>query len=259
MWVRKFKGILNVLFLLAVFGVNIVANLLPFNNTTTEEVSDRFPSLMTPSGYTFMIWGLIYALLLVFSIYQLREAFRRSKIEGTVVEQVGPFFAISCLLNMAWVWFWHQEELLISMILIGLLLITLIIIYIRLGVGVYHPTKTVLFRVDLPFSVYLGWVSLATIANVSSYLNSGVWDGFGLPPEWWAALMVGIAGIISLIVIGKRNDVFFGMTICWAIVGIYINTSGLTIDQSLFPLVMISVVAILIIQIIVKLIKRHVY
>lgn len=198
-------------------------------------------------------------LLIVFVVYQLSEAFRASKLEGTVIERVGPFFSISCILNIVWIYFWHQKDLLMAMIMIVLLLLSLIITYIKLGVGVYHPTKKVLFRVDLPFSVYLGWVSVATIANVASYLNASNWNGFDLPDTWWAVLMVIVTGVITLIVVGRRNDVFFGFTIIWALSGIYIKQAGVNLDKSLFPVVMLCVIGVLLIQIISKLIKRQVY
>jgi hypothetical protein len=188
----------------------------------TAEVSDANPTLVTPAGYTFSIWGVIYILLAVFVIYQ---AVVRSR-PGASRDRIGWLFVMSSAFNILWLFAWQYEILVVSVIIMFLLLATLIAIYLRLGIGVRRVEPAERLAVHLPFSVYLGWITIATIANVAATLVSLNWDGFGIAPEIWAIAIIIVAFLIAALNAYSRRDVAYGAVIVWALVGIAVNQSA---------------------------------
>jgi translocator protein len=172
----KFRQVLNVLAFILVVAVNGLANSLPINNQTTGAVSDKYPVLFTPAGYVFSIWGLIYLGLLAFVIYQALPGQRNNPR----LERVGYWFFWSCIFNSIWIFLWHYELMLWSVLVMGGLLVSLIMVYLRLETGRSRVAAVEMFLARLPFSIYLGWISVATIANVSVLLFTLGWDGIGL-------------------------------------------------------------------------------
>ena len=159
---RKILPYLNFIVLLATLWVNYAANALPINNQTTGEISDRFNVLFKPAGYAFSIWGLIYLGLLLFGMYQLLPQKRKS----AVIDKIGLFFILSCFANMNWILDWHYELFTFSVIVMVILLFSLIKIYLNLGIGVAEVSLREKWLVHQPFSLYLGWISVATIVNI---------------------------------------------------------------------------------------------
>jgi len=235
---RKLVAILNLVGFIAMVAVNALAVILPINGLDTGEISDLYLDLFTPAGITFSIWGLIYLLLLVYIIFQIKVAWRASKIEPTIVDHIGYWFIISAIANIGWIFAWHYRQVLLSLAIMIVLLITLIIIYIKLDIGKYHPSKTERYMVDMPFSIYLGWISVATIANVTTVLLDIGWTGFGLDFKWWTIIAIILALILGLLVVARRRDVFFGLVVDWAFLGIYIKRSqdAYIIDSIIYTL-----------------------
>ena len=185
----------------------------------TADVSAAFPTLITPAGFTFSIWGIIYALLAAFVIFQFLPKHRQDGF----IRQVGYFFILSSLFNIVWLFLWQYEYITASVLLIFALLATLIAIYLRLNVGKSAAVRGEKLWVHLPFSVYLGWITIASIADVSSALVSINWTGLGLPPSTWAELVVVVALAITLLVLWTRRDPSYGLVVVWALVGITSN------------------------------------
>jgi len=168
-------SIINLIFYLFVVMMNFLANFLPLNGQTSGEISDKLDVLFTPAGYVFSIWGLIYFLLAIWVFRQFL-----SKYQNSPAYKVSfPWFALSCVLNGAWLLAWHYEHFLLSIFIIIALLVTLMVIYTSIK-KVEHTTFDL-----FPFSVYTGWVSVATIANISYYLTYIKWDGFGVSELTW--------------------------------------------------------------------------
>ncbi len=188
----------------------------------TAQVSDANPTLVTPAGYVFSIWGVIYILLGVFVVFQALPAEQGKNFQ----KRIGPLFILSSILNITWLFLWQYEFLSLSVVLMFLLLVTLILIYLRLNIGKSKSPTREKLAVNLPFSVYLGWITIASIANVSVTLVSMKWDGFGISPETWATLIIIVAMVIALLVIATRKDVAYGLVIIWALVGISVMQSG---------------------------------
>ena len=163
-------SILNLLGFLGTVVVNALASILPINNMKTGELSDLYPNLFVPAGLTFAIWGLIYVLLAIFVVYQLIPSVRRDAQKVDFVQKIGLLFFISSLANIGWIFAWHYKIVPLSLALMLILLGCLIAIYLRLNIGKSEAPKAEKYSVHLPFSVYLGWITIAAIANVTALL-----------------------------------------------------------------------------------------
>lgn len=204
--------------LAATLAVNTLANLLPLNGQTTGEISDRFPLRVTPPGYVFGIWGLIYTGLLAYAIYQALPAQARNP----ALRRIAWPFVISCGANAAWLLLWHYNQYGLTLgAMVGLLL-ALVAINLRLGrAGELSATDALLAR--LPFSVYLGWISVATIVNASVALSAAGWGGAGLSPQAWTAGLLGVgAGLGAAMGLG-RGDGAFPLVLAWAFSGVAVK------------------------------------
>jgi hypothetical protein len=209
------------------FALTVVINGLAGGTTIlggklTSEISDANPTLITPAGYVFSIWGVIYVLLGIFVVFQALPSQKQKGYQ----ERIGWLFVLSCLLNIAWLFLWQFEYLSLSIVLMFLLLATLIVIYLRLNIGKSAVPLLEKLAVHVPFSVYLGWITIASIANVSVALVSVGWDGFGISQETWAILIIIIALLITLLVIATRKDVAYGLVAIWALLGVAVKQSG---------------------------------
>ncbi|MBN1219137.1 MAG: tryptophan-rich sensory protein [Anaerolineae bacterium] len=207
---------------IATIVINGLANALPLNGQTTGEISDRFQVYFVPAGYVFSIWGLIYLGLVVFAVYQALPSQR----ENPHLRRIGYPFALSCLANIAWLFLWHYEYFPLTLIAMIALLLLLIAIYVWLGIGQTIVPAVAQWLVHVPFSIYLGWITVATIANVASVLDYLNWGRWGLSAEVWTVIMllvgVGLAWAISFI----RGDVAYVLVIIWAFMGIAVKYSN---------------------------------
>jgi len=214
--------LLNILAFLFTIVVNgLAGSTTIIGGTNTAQVSDANPTLITPAGYVFSIWGIIYILLGVFVIFQALPSEKGKEYQ----KRVSWLFVLSSLFNIAWLFLWQFEYLSFSVILMFLLLATLIAIYLRLNIGMSTASLREKLAVHLPFSVYLGWITIASIANVATTLVSVNWDGFGISQETWATLIIIIALVLTLLVIATRKDIAYGLVIIWALVGIAVKQS----------------------------------
>ena len=216
-------SLLNLVGFLDTITVNVLANALPINNKTTGELSDQYPNLFVPSGLTFSIWGLIYILLAIFVIYGLVVAIRKETEESSFIRNIGVLFFISCLANISWIFAWHYEVVPLSLVIMLALLGTLLTIYLRLRIGKSGSTTTEKYLVHLPFSIYLGWITIATIANVTALLVDINWNTFGLGEPFWAVVVIIIGIAIALSILFTRKDIFYCLVVDWALLGILLK------------------------------------
>ena len=208
---------INVVAFIVTVAVNILAgSTTVLGGKMSGEISDLYPTLITPAGYTFAIWGLIYTLLLIFSVYQ---ALPRNR-ERPFLREISFLFALSGALNIVWLFLWHYEIISVSVLLMFALLATLIAIYQRLDIGRADVALREKVFVHLPFSVYLGWITVAAITNVAVALTAVGWDGAGIDPMTWAILVIVVALIVTLAVIATRKDAAYSLVLVWALVGI---------------------------------------
>ena len=216
-----FRQAFVVLGTLAVIVVNALASALPLNGQTTGEISDRFDVYFVPAGYVFAIWGLIYLAMLAYTVYQALPGQR----ENPRLRRTGWLYVLSCAANIAWIFLWHWNYYAFTLIAMGALLLLLIAIYLLLGTGRTHvpPAETWLVRV--PFSIYLGWITVATVANVTSLLEYLGWNGWGIDPVTWAVIMLVVAAIVASLVSITRGDIAYMAVILWAFAGIAVKHS----------------------------------
>jgi hypothetical protein len=253
-------SILNLVGFLGTIVVNALANILPINNKTTGELSDLYPNLFTPAALTFAIWGLIYVLLAIFVIYPLIPSVRRDAQKVDFVQRIGPLFFISCLANIGWIFAWHYEMVSPSLVMMLILLGCLLAIYLRLNIGKSEAPKAEKYFVHLPFSIYLGWITIATIANVTALLVNINWNAWGLSEQFWAVAVIIVGIAIALSVLFTRKDIFYCLVVDWALLGILIKRLSVTTvpDQSV---VVVTIVGLVLISggIITQLVRKKVY
>lgn len=228
----------NIIFYILTIIVNSLAGgTTLIGGKLTAAVSDSNPTLITPAGYVFSIWSIIYILLGAFVIYQALP----SRSNRGFIERIGWLFVLSSIINIVWIFFWQFEYLAVSVVLIFLLLASLIAIYVRLGVGKSKVGLDDSLAVHLPFSVYLGWITVASIANVATALVSFNWNGAGISPETWAILVVSVALVITALMLITRKDIAYSLVIIWALVGIAVKQSG---NQTIVMLTEISAIIV---------------
>ncbi|MFT7589842.1 MAG: hypothetical protein ACI959_002062 [Limisphaerales bacterium] len=216
-------AILNLIAFAGTVIVNALANVLPINGFNTGELSDMYPNLFVPAGFTFSIWGVIYLGLLVFVIAQLITAFKKKpNDEDTITDTIGIWFIASSFANCAWILAWHNLLIGLSVVIMALILISLIAIYERIK----QVEGNAKFYSRIPFSIYLGWISIAIIANITALLVHFDWNGLGIEPEIWTVLMMIIGSVLALIYLTKNNDLFYPLVVAWALFGIYSKRSS---------------------------------
>jgi hypothetical protein len=211
--VRQMVCVLSVL---GTIGGNALANILPFNGQSTGAVSNKFDVLFTPAGYVFGIWGLLYLTWIVFAAFQ----FLPSQKQNPRLAHVTYLFSVSGLINVLWLLLWHYEYFALTVLAMLVLLGLLIACYLRLDIGRARVSFIERCCVDVPFSLYLAWISVATIANVTIFLRHVGWSGWGLPESVWASVMIAVATGLGVIACAQRRDLAFVAVLAWAFVGI---------------------------------------
>lgn len=244
------KILVTLSFLLMVV-VNALANILPINGVKTGQVSDSYQNLFAPAGITFAIWGIIYLLLAFYTLYQL-GFFQNNKstLKKDVFDKVGIYFSISSIANALWIFSWHYHLIPLSMLLMILILICLILIVNAINKAELSFRDKIFVR--LPFSIYFGWITVATIANATTLLVSIGWDGLGISEPVWAVIMIAAGVIIAIATILKNNDFAYGLTIIWAYSGILIKHTTASGFAGQYPNVITTVIICIALLIIIE-------
>lgn len=209
----------NVLGYILTILVNALANILPINGQGTGEVSDAYPNLFAPAGFTFSIWGVIYLALGLFVIYQLGFFSKGRQEHLKIVARIKWSFLIASLANSAWIFAWHYEQMFKSVLIILILLISLLDIYEAVN---KEPAQSSIERISVQgaFSIYLSWISVATIANITTFLVSINWNGFGISIQTWAMIVILVATVLTLSYVFNKHDIPYACVTLWALFGI---------------------------------------
>ncbi len=227
--------------------VNGLANALPINNLSTGEVSDSFPNLFAPTGLTFSIWGLIYLLLAAYTLYQLglfRE--KQGKDRNALLVKIGVLFSVSSLVNALWIFSWHYLSIGLSLVLMLILLVLLIVINLQT-----HREKLTgreAFFIRLPFAVYFGWITVATVANVTALLVFSGWNAFGIAEPTWAVLIIAVGLLIGAVTTYRLGSIAYGLVIIWAYIGIWIKHASAGGFAGSYPAVIVTVIISIVIM-----------
>ncbi len=210
------RQIAVVLTVLVTIVINILANALPINGLNTGEISDRFQVYFVPAGYVFSIWGLIYLGLIAYAAYQALPAQKTNpRLQAT-----GWWVVLGGLANSAWIFLWHYEQFPLTLLAMLTLLASLIVVYLHLGTGRTSAPPAETWAVRLPFSIYLGWITVATVANVTDVLDYVGWNQWGLSDGTWMILILAVVvGLVTLVNLSRR-DLAYAAVILWALAGI---------------------------------------
>mgnify|MGYP000730532673 CR=1 FL=1 len=221
--------------------MNFLANYLPLNGVTTAEVSDRYYSIFTPAGFTFIIWGVIYISLGLFLFFIIKGVIGDKKRPKKIISTIGWYFAASSLFNGIWIATWHYQLILLSLIVITGLLVSLSLLYFKLKNSDARPGSYL-----LPFSIYLGWATVATIANLVTLEVSVNWNRFGLSPEAWLTVLLLVVLAVSAYFVLGQKDTSYGTVIVWALTGITVARWG-EFGGSSYPAIAAIVAAALVV------------
>jgi benzodiazapine receptor len=205
--------------LLSTLAINYLSTALPINGMTPGEISDRFPVRFTPAGYVFAIWSIIYLGLMAYAVYQ---ALPSQRLNPRLVAIAWPF-VLSCLANSLWIFAWHYGYFPLSLLFMLVLLGALITIYLRLVPAFRSAPAIERWSTHIPFRIYLGWITVATIANTTIVLYDQGWRGAPFSEPLWAAILLGIATVIGLFFALRLRDAAYTLVLVWAFVGIYVK------------------------------------
>jgi len=237
----------NILAVIITIIINALAVILPLNGKTTQELSDALPNLFVPAGITFSIWGIIYILWIIFAIYQGRDLFKKEEIDMPFLQQITFLFIVSSIANSAWIFLWHYEYVGLSLLMMIILLLSLLALYVRLKIGRSIVSTTERLCVHIPFSVYLGWITVATIANITAFLVFVNWDGFGISQLNWTTIIIAVATLLTILMLTLRKDIAFSLVVLWAFFGIWMKRTTLPntpIDVNVATTISIAIIFI---------------
>lgn len=204
--------------------VNILADAIPINGLNTGAISDQFKVYFVPAGYVFSIWGLIYLGLIGYTIYQALPSNR----ENPKLRSTGGWYIVSCLANSAWIFLWHYQQFLLCLVVMIVLLLSLLVIYQKLNIGLEKNTLGMRVFVNLTFSIYLSWVTVATIANFADVLDYYNFSTLGVTDKTWAIIMLVVAVILGEMIAYNRRDLAFLAVQVWAFIGIAVKNKGIS-------------------------------
>lgn len=229
----KTLAILNFIFFFIACFISNISQTKIFGGVTNADISNKYETVFTPAGITFAIWGVIYVSLFGFTIYHLIRAYKddvHSEASQAVLK-IGNLFIINNIATTIWVFAFAYEYIFSSMILIIIQLITLLMIFIRLNLFDIHKSFINKLFTQFPLSIYFAWLCVANVANISLYLVSIGWGGFGISESVWAMILITIVTLISVFVVGFKRNVFFGLVVVWAFYGIYLKRIGIDADE----------------------------
>ena len=195
----------------AMVVMNFLANGLPINNRSTGDISDAYPNLFAPAGPAFSIWGLIYLLLGAYVIYQFMKKDEKTE---ELVQKTNPLFIATSLANISWIFAWHYDYIGLSVLIMA----TLLILLIKIADILRKEQFTSLQKLFIwaPFSVYFGWITVASIANITVFLVSLGWNGFGIADFVWTSIILLVGAMIGILRMRKDSNIAYGMVLVWA-------------------------------------------
>lgn len=221
--------------------VNSLANILPINNRSTGDISDAYPNLFAPAGLTFSIWGLIYLLLGAYVFYQFTNKDQKNE---ELFKRINPLFIATSLANMLWIFAWHYDFIGFSVLIMATLLLLLIKIADILRVEQFNSLNKLF--IWAPFSIYFGWITVAAIANITVFLVSIGWNGFGIESFVWTSIILLVGVLIGILRMNKDKNFAYGLVIVWAYLGIlfkHVSSDGF---EGQYPSVIFTVIICLI-------------
>lgn len=237
----------NLTAILAAFGINVLANVAPINGLTIGEISNTFfrQVLVTPANYAFAIWGIIYLGLMAFGVYQALPAQR----PNPDLRRLGYLVVVASLAQIAWVFLFQYRLFALSLVAMLVILLSLIGSYGRLGIGTKRVSRQERWCVHIPLSIYLAWISVATIVNVALTLDNLGWRGWGIAPEVWTVIALAAGAVIAAVVSVQRTDIAFVLVFVWAFVAIAVRQANIVLIAATAGGLAIALVVLLLVNV----------
>lgn len=211
----KKKAWINLIVLIATLVVNGLGGAGLINDSSQSEVSGDFQTLITPAGFAFSIWSLIYGLLAISMVVMIMKS--NDTYYQKTIEKITPFFWLSSALNMAWIVTFSYYQIGLSTIFIFGYLISLTRIAQILRV-IHEPKRWLL---PVTFGLNAGWLFIATVVNVSAFLVQIEWGGFGIADTTWAVIMLVVSVVLCALVLLRLKNAAFPLSIAWAYFAIF--------------------------------------
>lgn len=232
-----------ILFLALTIVINFLANVIPIGGKSTGDVSDQYPTLFTPAGFTFGIWGLIYISLIAYVIYQ----FLPSNKDKKSIDRINRHFVVNCIANSLWIFAWHYELITLSLILMAVILGSLIAIYRHILPSKIQGFKDRLF-IRFPFSLYFGWITVATLANISVEQSVIGMDNWMMTKTVWVFIELALAGAVGTVMIIRYRDLVFAGVVAWAAFGITERQSDVPEVAGAAAVILILILTVFVIE-----------
>jgi hypothetical protein len=233
--------ILTAVTYIAMVVVNFLANGLPINNRSTGDISDAYPNIFAPAGPAFSIWGLIYLLLGAYVVYQF---VRKGQKTETLINKINPYFIATSLANISWIFAWHYDYIGLSVLIMVVLL--LLLIKIANILRIEHFTSLSKILIKTPFSIYFGWITVASIANITVFLVSIDWNRFGIADFVWTSIILLVGAIIGILRMRKDNNIAYGAVLVWAYSWILFKHISVSGFNGQYPSIIATVIVCLV-------------
>ncbi len=229
--------------------ITIIVNLFSsfITGTSVAAISNRFPVQITPAGWAFSVWGIIYISLIVYAIYQALPMQRTNPR----LRRIGHWYLLTCMANIAWLFLWVNEQITLSLVAMVVLLLSLITLYVRADMNRTNIARIERWCVNIPFGIYMGWITVATIVNVTVVLFNLGWNGLGIAPEIWTALLLVVGTVIAVVVGISRVDIAYMATVVWAYSAILVKNIPIPII-AITASVMIAILLLMIVLITIR-------
>ncbi|KOP27175.1 hypothetical protein AMR41_07475 [Hapalosiphon sp. MRB220] len=200
--------------IISAFVVNVASNFFPLNGLSIGEISNTLFKnvLIIPANYAFAIWGLIYLGLFAFGVYQ----FLPSQKHDLDLRKSAYLLVIALVSQSIWVYFFLSRLFVLSVVAMLLILLPLIGVYLQLGIGNKRVSRMKKWCSHVPISIYLSWISVATIVNVACALYFQGWNGWGISAQVWTIIMLLVATAIAVVIIIQRRDIAYTGVTVWA-------------------------------------------
>jgi hypothetical protein len=207
--------------ILGSIAINTFSNVFPLNGVNIGELSNTlFASVkIIPANYAFAIWGLIYLGLIAFGIYQLQP----TQSKNPSLQRSGYLLVFASLSQCIWIYLFLARLFPLSVLAMLGILLPLMGIYRRLGIGQQRVSRQERWFIHIPISIYLGWITVATVVNVAIALYSLNWNGWGITPSVWTVVMAIVSTAIAAFVTIQGADIAYTLVIIWALVAIAIR------------------------------------
>lgn len=206
--------------------INTLSNLFPPGGQNIGEIANTILAgvLITPANYAFAIWGLIYLGLMAYGIYQ----YSRDRRHQPEIQRTNQLLIVASVAQILWIFLFTLEQFAWSILAMVGILLPLIGIYLTLDIGRGRVSRQRRWQAHIPFSVYLGWIAVATVVNVASALYAANWTGWGLSPITWTVIMVVIAALLAAAIMVTRQDAAYALVTVWALLAIALRHTTIT-------------------------------